>query len=113
MDVLLNDYLSKWTPYCWRSYWNYDSYLDNMRQSILNTWGNGGAITQAQFATITDLESALFCFFACYEGPLYISDYYGRVNDAYTAYQILSGEPYQQHIPIWLLFKLKNHNKRR
>lgn len=113
MDVLINDYLNKWTPYCWRSYWTYDSYLDNMRQNIINTWGNGSTITQAQFATITDLESALFCFFACYEGPRYISDYYGRVNDAYTAYQILSGAPYQNHIPIWLLFKLKNNNKRR
>ena len=112
MDVLVNDYLSKWTPYCWRSYWNYDAQLASMRDNILNTWGDGSTITQAQFATIDDLESALFCFFACYEGPLYISDYYARVNDAYTAYQILSGAPYHKKIPIWMLFKLKERWKR-
>lgn len=110
MYVLVNDVLGKWTPGCWRSYWQSDSYLWQMRDTILNTWGYGSGITQAQFATISDLECALFCFFACYEGPWYISDYYARVNDVYTAYNIISGAPYHRPLPLWLLFKLKELN---
>lgn len=116
MDVLVNDYLAKWTPYCWRSYWSYDANLDNLRTTILNTWGNGSTITQAQFAQITDIEAALFCFFACYEGPAAISGYYARVNDAYTAYQIIGGTPpppIPSGLPIWLLFKLRENNFKR
>lgn len=113
MYVLINDALSKWTPYCWRSYWSEDSYLWGLRDQIVNTYGYGDGITQAQFATIDDVELALFAFFACYEGPAAISGYYARVDDAYTAYEILGGAPVSHGIPIWMLFKLKENNYNR
>lgn len=114
MDVLVNDYLSKWVGTCWRDYWAYDSYLAGLRNTILNTWGSGSYISQSQFADIDDLECALFCFFACYEGPYYISDYYARVDDVYTAYSILGGSPPAPHgLPIWFLFKMKELNFKR
>lgn len=115
MFVLINDVLEKWTPYCWRpSYWAEDSYLWGLREQIVTNYGYGNGITQAQFAAIDDIELALFCFFACYEGPLEISGYYARIDDAYTAYSILSGAPTPTgNIPVWLLFKLRENNFRR
>ena len=125
MYCLINDSLSKWVSYCWRDYWSIGDYpaLWALRTSILNTWGNGSTLTQAQFKNINDIQSATFAFMACYEGQLYPGDFSTRVSYANTVYSILTGSPPPDpppdppipptpgsNLPIWLLFKLKEAN---
>lgn len=91
--VLHEDRLSKWTPYCWRTYWNDEPNAEALRQirnDILGTYGSGGLLTYQQFLTIDRVDYALFAFLACYEGPLH-PNYYTRLADANQIYAILSG----------------------
>lgn len=107
VNVLIDDYLNKWVDTCWRSYWS-DTALRAKSMQILTDWGSGSTISQNQFKAITDIEDALFCFFACYEGPANELDYYGRINDAYTIYNMIGGGPTPIHhgkLPIWMMCK--------
>lgn len=69
--VFANDTLQKWYGYLWRSYWRSAQYpaLYSRAQYILNTYGNGTTLTQAQFTQITDYQDACLAFLGCYEGP--------------------------------------------
>lgn len=124
LECLINDYLSKWTPYCWRPYWDSADfpYQFAIRTRVLNTYGDGSTLSQAQYKNINNIEDATFAFLACYEGPAYpnLTD---RIGNANAAYSILTGqEPPEppdppgpgpepgRKIPIWLLFKIKEAN---
>ena len=91
-NVVITDFLGKWTRDCWRDYWSKTTYasLWEQAQHILSTYGNGTKLTQAQFATIDDIGDATLAFLACYEGPK-IPDYSNRLNYANAVYPILSG----------------------
>lgn len=69
--AVINDVFNKWAGNCWRSYWDPNDYpyLYNLRGHILSSYGSGSSITMNQFKVIDNIEDALFCFFACYEGP--------------------------------------------
>ena len=116
--VFADDTLQKWTPYCWRGYWDPSVYsnLYQMRGDILSTYGNGSTLTQAQFAQINRVDYATFAFLACFEGPA-VPDYSNRYSNASIIYQMLSGDtppdppgppgPSSPSIPPWLLFRIK------
>lgn len=110
VNVFLTDYLQKWNPYIWRSYWPADATLRAKVNSILSRWGNGTTLTLAQFSQITNIEDATIAFLGAFEGPA-VPNWQSRVTDANAAYQILTGAPPGPtpagRPPIWLLFKLK------
>lgn len=116
MNVFLTDYLQKWNPYIWRSYWPANATLRAKVNAILNTWGNGSTLTLAQFSQITNIEDATIAFLGAFEGPA-VPNWQSRVNDANTAYQIITGAPPgpgpgpSGTLPIWLLFKMKERYK--
>ncbi len=104
--VLDEDILHKWTTACWRNVasWNaLESEYGWIRDTILNTYGNGSSLTYAQFKAIKAgtggyssqqaITFATFAFCACYEGPpgqnIQLS-----TRDSYSqeAYSILSGD---------------------
>ena len=97
--VVDDDILGKWVPSCWRSYWSptYDNFL-NLRQQVLDDYGNGSSITLAQFRNIgdgtgnfQDLAEATFAFLACFEGPA-IPNVTERTQTAQDIWAILSGD---------------------
>lgn len=92
VNVVITDFLRKWTTGCWRDYWDSSEYpaLYAKSRNILNTYGSNGKLTQGQFATITDIGDATLAFLACYEGPA-VPDYNNRLNYANTMYSYLSG----------------------
>lgn len=92
--AMSDDQLSKWTSWCWRNYWDRNtwSHLWSERQRILNTWGDGSSITLAQFKQITDIYDAVFVFLACYEGPPTPGGYTQRCTDAAEIYRQLTGQ---------------------
>lgn len=117
-NVLITDYLGKWVSTCWRSYWDETEYPDlkNMSDNILNTYGNGSRLTQAQFANINNISAATFAFLACYEGPL-VPNFNQRYGYACDVYAILSNTPpvpptpptppstRRGKLPIWMMCK--------
>lgn len=123
-DVMASNYLGKWVPTCWRSYWNTSTYatLYAYRQEVLNAWGNGSSITLAQFGQCQDVDAATFIFLACFEGPA-VPNYTVRKNTAWTIYDILGGvtpptPPVPptppgpgSGIPPWLLKKIADKNR--
>lgn len=125
MECLINDYLSKWVPYCWRPYWDsYDyPYQFSIRNRVVSDYGDGSTLSQAQYKAINVIEDATFAFLACYEGPAY-PNLTERVAYANNVYSILTGNPPPEppptppeppgpsnRFPIWLLFKIKEGNK--
>lgn len=110
VNVFLTDYLQKWNPTIWRSYWPADATLRAKVNSILSRWGNGSTLTLAQFSQITNIEDATIAFLGAFEGPA-VPNWQSRVSDANAAYQILTGAPPGPtpagRPPLWLLFKLK------
>lgn len=110
VNVFLTDYLQKWNPYIWRSYWPANATLRAKVNSILSRWGNGTTLTLAQFSQITNIEDATIAFLGAFEGPA-VPNWQSRVTDANAAYQILTGAPPGPtpagRPPLWLLFKLK------
>lgn len=78
-----NDSFGKWVSYCWRSYWNPETYPDlyDLRAYVLNTYGNGSRLTMDQFKNIEEYDAACFAFLACYEGPA-IPNYWQRLGYA-------------------------------
>lgn len=110
VNVFLTDYLQKWNPYIWRSYWPANATLRAKVNSILSRWGNGTTLTLAQFSQITNIEDATIAFLGAFEGPA-VPNWQSRVSDANAAYQILTGAPPGPtpagRPPLWLLFKLK------
>lgn len=114
INVFMSDYLNKWNPYIWRSYWPADATLRAQVNNVLNTWGNGSTLTMAQFKVITNIQDATLAFLGAFEGPAY-PNLSARVSNANIVYSILSGQPPTPptptgNIPIWLLFKLKEMN---
>lgn len=123
-DVMASNYLGKWVPSCWRSYWNTSTYasLYAYRQDVLNTWGSGSSISIAQFGQITDVDAATFVFLACFEGPR-VPNYDVRKNSAAAVYEFLTGgtpptPPVPptpgpgSGVPAWLLKKIADKNRR-
>lgn len=112
MNVFMTDYLQKWNPYIWRSYWPTDATLRAKVNTILNTWGNGTTLTMSQFKNINDIESATLAFLGAFEGPL-VPNLSPRVTNARAAYAVISGAPPTPsgNIPIWLMFKMKERWK--
>ena len=86
------DRLSKWVSYCWRDYWDRNTYANlwQVRNRIVTTYGTGSALTLAQFKNITDVYDATFAFLACFEGPA-VPNMQDRWNNASAIYQMLSG----------------------
>lgn len=113
MNVFLTDYLNKWNPYIWRSYWPADTVLRQKVNDILSQWGNGTTLTMAQFSQITNIEQATIAFLGAFEGPA-VPNWRPRVTNANAAYQVISGAPptppTPTGVPAWLLFKLKERN---
>lgn len=87
-----SDRLSKWVSYCWRDYWDRNTYANlwQVRNRIVTTYGTGSALTLAQFKNITDVYDATFAFLACFEGPA-VPNMQDRWNNASAIYQYLSG----------------------
>lgn len=123
-EVLGTDYLHKWNSSCWRSYWNPQTYntLYAYRQEVLNRWGSGSSITQAQFSQCQDLDAATFIFLACYEGPK-VPNYNVRKQMAALIYEFLTGvapptppepptPPPGAGVPPWLLKKIADRNRK-
>lgn len=81
--AVINDTFGKWVNNCWRSYWDPADYpyLYNLHTHILSTYGSGTTISMSQFKTIDNIEDALFCFMACYEGP---GDYDNPLDGNFT-----------------------------
>lgn len=92
--AMARDRLAKWQTFCWRDYWDRETYsqLWQRRNSIVTTYGNGTSLTLAQFKSIGDIYDATFAFLACYEGPGSPAGYYDRCNNAAAVYQYLTGE---------------------
>lgn len=69
--VFVNDNLGKWYSPLWRTYWRSSLYpsLYQQAQNILNTYGDGTSLTQAQFKLIDNYQDACLAFLGCYEGP--------------------------------------------
>lgn len=117
MNVFMTDYLAKWNPYIWRSYWPANQTLRNKVNAILSTWGNGTTLTMNQFKLINVIEDATIAFLGAFEGPA-IPNYTARVQSANEAYQILQGSPpvppphpvHAGKMPIWMM--LKPHYRR-
>lgn len=116
MNVFMTDYLHKWHATIWRSYWPSDATLRAKVNSILSSYGNGTTLSLAQFKNINNIEDATIAFLGAFEGPA-IPNYTPRVQDANTAYQILSGAPpgpgpgptpaptTRTKIPVWMMCK--------
>ncbi len=106
MNVFITDYLHKWFPSLWRSYWPENAELRAKCNAILSTYGNGTALTQAQFSRIPDIESATIGFLGCFEGPA-IPNYTVRVNTAIEVYDILINLPHftGSSMPLWMMMK--------
>lgn len=114
MNVFITDYLHKWHATIWRSYWPENATLRAKVNSILSRYGNGSTLSLAQFKNINNIEDATIAFLGAFEGPA-IPNYAPRVQDANTAYQILSGAPpgpgpgptptVRTPIPIWMMCK--------
>ncbi len=87
------DRLSKWVSYCWRDYWDRNTYsnLWQTRQQIVSTYGNGSSLTLAQFKTIPDVYMATFAFLACFEGPQ-VPNMQTRWESAAAIYEQLTGD---------------------
>ena len=124
-DVMASNYLGKWVPSCWRSYWSTSTYADlyAYRQEVLNTWGSGSSISLAQFGQCQDVDAATFIFLACFEGPR-VPNYSARKSTAWEIYQILGGSyppptpPVPPDppgpgsgVPPWLLKKIADKNR--
>lgn len=125
-ECVVNDTLGKWVSSNWRSYWDTSTYsvLYDYSQDVLDTWGNGSSISQDQFMEVTDIEAALFIFFACFEGPGDVSDFYERRKIVKTIYKIVTGtsvDPSDPSVPpspstpvnhsIWFYYKMSDRNR--
>ena len=87
-----------WVGTCWRSGRYYptwtkanDPYLWEMHNKILNKYGNGSRITISQYGDIDNVYYATFAFFACFEGPGRIKDYYNRSVVVQEIFNIIAG----------------------
>ena len=87
-----------WVGTCWRSGQYYptwtkanDPYLWEMHNKILNKYGNGSRITISQYGDIDNVYYATFAFFACFEGPGRIKDYYNRSDVVQEIFNIIAG----------------------
>lgn len=124
MDCMVNDTLGKWHGSCWRSYWDQTTNADlyAYRNAVVDRWGSAYAVSQSEFAACTDLDAALFIFFAAYEGPRNPAGYYTRQTLAPTIYQIITGQSPPptppipptptptMPLPIWLYWKMKKNS---
>ena len=92
--AMSTDRLSKWQTFCWRDYWDRDTYayLWEVRRRVVTTYGDGSSLTLSQFKHIGDIYDATFAFLACYEGPLSPAGYSQRCADAAAIYEYLTGE---------------------
>lgn len=113
MNVFMTDYLHKWNPYIWRSYWPTDATLRAKVNHILSTYGNGTTLSMAQFKTINNIEDATIAFLGAFEGPA-VPNYSVRVQSANQVYTILQGTPPfppgptplpRTKIPVWMMCK--------
>lgn len=116
MNVFMTDYLHKWYPSIWRSYWPANATLRAKVNAILTRWGNGSTLTMEQFKQITVIEDATIAFLGAFEGPAY-PDYQNRVNNANLAYNIITGAPpgpgpgpgpspsTRTSMPLWMMCK--------
>lgn len=117
INVLINDTLNKWHTSCWVPTWDTTTYAGyyQQAQNILNTYGNGSALTLAQFKTINVIDDAVLAFLACYERPGNPESYPSRLNYANTLYSVISGDtpvppapptPTQRKkLPVWMMIK--------
>lgn len=123
-EVVGTDYLHKWNSSCWRSYWDPQTYnaLYAYRQEVLNRWGTGSSISQAQFSQCQDLDAATFIFLACFEGPR-VPNFDVRKSTAARIYEIITGQtpptppvpptpPPGSGVPPWLLKKIADENRK-
>lgn len=87
------DRLSKWVSYCWRDYWDRNTYANlwATRQQIVTTYGNGSSLTLSQFKSISDVYMATFAFLACFEGPA-VPNMQARWEAASAIYEQLTGD---------------------
>lgn len=106
-----DDVLGKWTPTCWRSYWDETEYQDfrQIVNRILQTWGNGTRLTRTQFKSITSIEDAAIAFMCCFEGPG-VPNWELRVRNAQGVYNFLSTEtkpepPGSSTLKIWMYLR--------
>lgn len=105
VNVFITDYLNKWYPALWRTYWPSNQELRDKCNAILSTYGNGSSITQAQFSRIPDVEAATITFLGCFEGPA-VPNYTVRVNTAYEVYTILKTIAHKGgKMPLWMMMK--------
>lgn len=110
VNVFTSDYLGKWYPRIWRSYWAEDATLRGYVNQILTDYGNGTTLTQAQFSQIDDVGLAAVAFLGGFEGPA-VPNYNVRIATAAQIYNILqSAPPSGGRIPLWMLFKLKERS---
>ena len=106
MNVFITDYLNKWYAGLWRAYWPENAELRAKCNAILSNYGNGSALTQAQFSRIPNIEDATIAFLGCFEGPA-IPNYTVRVNTAIEVYDILINLPHHGggKMPLWMMMK--------
>ena len=107
----VNDTFNKWYSPLWRSYWSPTDYPDlyTMSQAILNQFGSGGNLSQAQFMQITDYQAAVMAFLGCYEGPL-IPNYTARKNYADNVKTILDNYDGDILSDILFMKKIRDNN---
>ena len=105
VNVFTTDYLNKWFPSLWRSYWPENAELRANVNAILSTYGNGSSLTQSQFSHIPNVEDATIAFLGCFEGPAY-PNYTVRVTTALEIYDILKNMPHiSTKLPLWMMCK--------
>lgn len=113
MNVFMTDYLHKWNPYIWRSYWPTNPTLRAKVNAILSTYGNGTTLSMTQYKTINNIEDATIAFLGAFEGPA-VPNYTVRVQSANEVYTILQGTPpfppgptptQRTKIPVWMMCK--------
>lgn len=122
MIVFDQNTLYKWGSGCWRPYWDKDTYADlyDVRNRLLELYGNGSSLTMQQFKAIDNVYYATFAFLACFEGPTAPSMDI-RYEYASDIYKILTGEnpddpvippdnpitpnPKRKKLPIWMMVR--------
>ena len=113
--VMVQDFLGKWNPYIWRSYWDKNEYADLWYDVgvILEAYGTDGKLTINGYRKIDGIYYATLAFLGCYEGPA-VPNIDTRVGYARQIYELLSGEPAppdpphggkKKSMPLWLYLR--------
>lgn len=112
LTVFADNSLGKWVPTCWRPYWDTETYVDlyQVRNRILNVYGDGSGLSMKQFMGINNVYDSTFAFLACFEGPA-VPNMGARYEFASAVYQYLTGdmpdEPdtptkKKKKMPLWM-----------